>query len=319
MAKDSNKLDKMYNLLTTKTKKTKIMSKLKRYFLLTSLTQALFFSFLVRVDAQTLPTLSCKALLKTTAHLTFIPKFEILGRKHIEGLFQNGTTKRVYAELALGGMLLQQTDARLNEHNLFVPNGGLCASTCMTNVLGAASLPAENVLSFKTQSPLMLARLVQEYNAQLNEDARIGAHVDSVADIANSIFHELIALNQHFSLDQDITIAATTKKEALFPNRIFSALKGDSIAIGSVRPIDKSIRSAHAIVILGVDYENKKLIISDPNVPNDILSVPFKFIAGDTEASFGTEISFTVPYTYGDQKVKLFALTTLQRSIILRN
>lgn len=252
---------------------------------------------------------SCKLLLSQNPLYSFKPKFDILGPNEVETLFPTWTSKRYYSELALAGLLLEQQDTRLNEYDLFVPNGGLCATTCMTNILGASTLQLENVMTFTRQAPLILSRIVHEYNLQVQQDARYGAHVDLVADVTNSISDELFALNQFISFEEAITLSASQIKSEFYPNRIFSAIRGDTIAIGSVMPLEGESNLGHAIVILGVDNDNKKLIISDPNFPNDILSVPFKYNA------VGTEFTFTVPYTYGDQRVKLYAFTSLRRHI----
>ena len=252
---------------------------------------------------------TCKLMLSSNSSPSFKPKFDILNYSGIETLFPTWTSKRFYSELALAGMLLEQQDLRLNEHDLFVPNGGLCATTCMTNILGASTLHLENVKTFTERAPLMLARIVYEYNTQIEEDARLGAQVDLVANVTNSISDELLKLNNYNSFEETVVLTASQIRSEFYPNRIFSALRGDAIAIGSVLPAEGYHLLGHAVVILGIDNDSRRIVISDPNLPNDILSVPFEY------ARRGTEITFTVPYTYGEERVKLYALTTLRRNV----
>ena len=252
---------------------------------------------------------TCKLLLSQNPLSTFKPNFDILSYDEVESLFPEWTSKRYYSELALARMLLEQQDTRLNEHDLFVPNGGLCATTCMTNILGASTLQLENIRTFIERAPLILARIVYEYNAQIREDARVSARVDLVANVTNSISNELLTLNQYNSFEETVVLTASQIKSEFYPNRIFSALRGDAIAIATVAPAQGGQSVGHAIVILGVDNDTKRIVISDPNLPNDILSVPFKFEAQ------GTEITFTVPYTYGEERVKIYAFTTLRRNV----
>jgi hypothetical protein len=67
-----------------------------------------------------------------------------------------------------------------------------------------------------------------------------------------------------------------------------------------------SRESFHAMVLLGFDLEKQKIIFSDPNNPNQILSAPFEYTQG-------TDIRFRAPFTFGDEFVEIYSLDVLTR------
>ncbi len=94
-----------------------------------------------------------------------------------------------FARLSAQGLLLNQKDRRLAQRNLLPSKGGLCGSTCMTNV--AASMlshsGALNAQTASTKTPEMVEYLVKTYTQATGKDGRrdvymnqMGEHFDSL-------------------------------------------------------------------------------------------------------------------------------------------
>lgn len=220
--------------------------------------------------------------------------------------FPEHTSARVYAELAVRDRLLVQTARELELLDLLNEKGGLCASSSLTNVVASMVAQEGNFVRLMDLSPRVTQLLVEKYYEVYRLDARLGADVSMMADVMASFLPEILTRFQYDSFQADLNITVTKIQSEFYPYRLFNAMRGDSIAIATVRPLGETAEG-HAIVILKVDVEAQKLIISDPNHPNQILAVPFRY----TE---GTDVVFRVPFTYQDRWVQFLQINSFRRS-----
>jgi hypothetical protein len=231
-------------------------------------------------------------------------------------LFPEHLAARMFVEMADRNMLLHQADEQLGQRGLLPPNHGLCASTCATNLIGAVTAQYHNFVEFPQKAPDILQRVVDAYTQINQRDARLGARVDLLADVVLSIFYDLAQINGYDNSITEIQLSRSQHiHEQLYAHRIFTAMRGDSIGIGSVRAIDPEAFGSsvgHAIIILKVDTANRHLYISDPNAPNQILRVPYQFTQG-------TDIAFAVPFTFGEHRVAFYQFTAFQRRLMDRH
>lgn len=224
-------------------------------------------------------------------------------------IFPENTGSRVFVELAVRGMLLQQKSQELSEKGLIKPNGGLCATSCVANLLGSMMAQEQSFFNFPTVAPHLAELMVTGYNAYTGRDARMGAVVQdmvTVIGLSDSVLKEAVGYRNEF---HDMVLSARNIRDEFYPYRIDQALRGDSIGIASVRPVNRAEGTVgHGIVILKVDLENRLFYISDPNKPNFIVKTPFRY-------TDGTNVVFRVPYTYGDIDVSMFGLSVITRHI----
>ena len=133
----------------------------------------------------------------------------------------------------------------------------------------------------------------------------MGANSTNFAKLVNELF-EMISSEtsqQGFFLK--------TREYIPHPESLETALRNDSIAIGSVSLSGRSIFSglldgSHAIVILKVDTANREVVFSDPNNPNQIVRENYYI------NELG-EMVFNVPQTYLGQEVKLWAVNIYEK------
>ncbi|MCB0379486.1 MAG: hypothetical protein KDD33_13420 [Bdellovibrionales bacterium] len=233
--------------------------------------------------------------------------------------FEGSSLATAYFELASHNKLINQMDPRLLNHNLLVPNGGLCASACAANLLGAAILLNSNKsprdFQFDFYSPQFIDAVVQIYGKQLNKsfdeswdgqllgsllrallpeltDARYGANGDILLEGLQSTFRGLgvnlirgIYLNEKNLLD-------STRRGVMFSTVEVLNVNGAPI---------HGVHSLHAIVILKMDSVNQLITYSDPNNPNVIQT---KSYVVDTNG----EVYFPSQVHYG-QGPNFFRLT----------
>ncbi len=226
-------------------------------------------------------------------------------------IFPENTSARVFVEMAQRNMLLNQTSAELGAKGLLVPNGGLCASTCLTNILGAMTAQEGNFRAFPRVAPVMTDLVVKAYQQFTGVDARFGADVRVLAEVVTSILPEIVSLSQFDSTFSNLQLSVGRYQEGLYPHLLFQKLKGDTIAVVSVRaenPAEFGTALGHALIVLKVDPSRQVLFISDPNRPNKIIETPYFY----TE---GTNIAFYVPETFGQHRVQLFQVNTFTRVI----
>lgn len=217
---------------------------------------------------------------------------------------------RIYFEFARQKMLLNQTDPELGRRGLLRPNGGLCASTCMTNVVGAMTAQYENFRLYPSLAPETLNRVVETYNKQTGKDARLGAYMRVISESTLSIMYDLLTHLHYDSSQRNINLTLTPSQPKFRSSQLSQSLKGDSIAIVTVKalePEQAGTGRAHAIVVLNWNHKNKTLTISDPNYPNAIISVNYH-IGQDGR------LGFSVPFTYGHHLVTPIEFNTFTRS-----
>ncbi len=224
--------------------------------------------------------------------------------------FSETSAARVFLELAEHNMLLQQLATELNSRGLLDPNGGLCASTCITNVVGAMTTQPHNFRQFKTNSPEILEMVVRAYYEHTGLDARLGAFMPEMSEATLSIMIHLLQRMQYDSMAQEINISMVPSVREFQASRLFQSMRSDAIAIVSVhpaRPRPDQLDSAHAIVVLKIDFDARKIYLSDPNLPNQVIKADFWF-------TDGANIQFQVPFTYGNQPVVPFEYHTFRRT-----
>lgn len=224
--------------------------------------------------------------------------------------FPDNSTSRVFVEYAVRNLLLQQSEDDLGQLGLLVPNGGLCATASITNVLGAMMATEENFIEIFHSAPYATEQLVDWYTSATERDARLGANVPILTDIVSQRWQELKSIFLFNRPLEDISMSVARYTSEFYPYRIQRYLRGDSIGIMVVHPAVESTSSRenfHAMVLLGFDLENKKIIFSDPNNPNQIISAPFDYTQG-------TDIRFRAPFTFGDEFVEIYSLDVLTRN-----
>ena len=224
-------------------------------------------------------------------------------------LFPETTAARIYVEMAQQGMLLSQNSQSLQERNLVSPNGGLCASTCITNLIGAMTAQYQNFRQFPARAPDITHWVVNVYNSYTGLDARMGANVNVMADILLGLYPQILDKLYYDSLLAQLDLQLHRFDEEIYVHRIFQAMRQDSLAIATVvahKPHEFGSGDAHAIILLKVDTDKNQLYISDPNLPNEILRVPYRF-------HHGTDIVFNVPFTFGEHAVELRQVNIFRR------
>ncbi len=226
--------------------------------------------------------------------------------------FPENTAARVYVEYAVRDLLLNQQNRSLGLRDLLLPNGGLCASSSITNILGSMMAQEHNFIHVFEMAPQTTHQLLTWYQEQTGLDGRLGANVPILTDIVVSRQHEILAAYSYLSQFHQVNFSVSRYHNEFFPYRMGRYLRGDSIGVLVVNPIEgpRKNSSYHAIVLLGVDLENNRLFISDPNNPNQIIAAPFEYTQG-------TNITFRVPFTYGSDRVEIHSLDVLTRSIEL--
>lgn len=225
--------------------------------------------------------------------------------KQIEDLPEN-TVARVYAEMADRKMLIEQLDQRLTERGLIVDNGGLCGSTCMANVFGAFFAQEGNFRLFPRQAPQIIETVIETYNNHTGLDARRGVFVDQLSDAIHQAFNTLSHQLQFDGTWGQLNLTTSTLNSEFYPHVLLRRMRDDTVGLLTVRTDDPS-QMAHAIVLLKVDIDRQQLIISDPNLPNALQTVPYQF-------TNGTNIRFLTPITFGYQWVEIVQANFLTRT-----
>ena len=224
--------------------------------------------------------------------------------------FAENTTPRVFVELAGRNMLLNQQAPELDAKGLLKPNGGLCASTCVTNVLGAMTAQEGNFRAFPKNAPEIVELVIDAYGQQTNGDARMSANVNWLARAANTVFPQILQRFQYDSMFENPVLTTLNIKAQATTLYLANALKNDAIAVATVRHTSADLRkmSYHAIVVLKVDRVQKKIYYSDPNLANLIIVAPYTY-------STLKGIRFNVPMTYGNEAVQLIEADIFTRTL----
>lgn len=226
-------------------------------------------------------------------------------------LFPESTAARVFVEMARQGMLLSQTSQTLEERNLLSPNGGLCASTCVTNLMGAMTAQFHNFRAFPGRAPDITHWVVEAYNQNTGHDARMGANVNVMSDVVLGLYPLILNQLNYDPLFTLLDLQLQRFDQEIYAHRIFQAMRHDTLAIASVKAHNSQqfgSNTGHAIIILKVDTEKHHLYISDPNLPNEILRVPYSFYKG-------TDILFNLPFTFGEHPVELYQINIFRRNL----
>jgi hypothetical protein len=159
------------------------------------------------------------------------------------------------------GALLQQSDWRLGQRGLLIPEGGLCASTTAVNVLHAAFSHLGRSTSVFQQADDLVARLVGDAWHRLGKDARMGLDFWSLSQVVNEVANGLHAdvgvwaERPHFWRDRGGIRA--------------EVLRGDDDTL-SLLCVTTSARSSHAIALLDLDERRGVVTYSDPNHPHQL-------------------------------------------------
>ncbi len=226
-------------------------------------------------------------------------------------LFPESTAARVFVEMAKQGMLLSQTSQTLEERNLLSPNGGLCASTCVTNLMGAMTAQFHNFRAFPQRAPDITHWVVEAYNQNTGGDARLGANVNVMSAVVMGLYPQILNQLDYDPLFTLLDLQLQSFDQEIYAHRIFQAMRHDTIAIASVKahkPREFGSTTGHAVILLKVDTEKHHLYISDPNLPNEILRIPYRFHKG-------TEILFNLPFTFGEHPVELYQINIFRRHL----
>jgi hypothetical protein len=228
--------------------------------------------------------------------------------------FPENTAARVYIELAVRNMLIQQLSPELDARGLIKPNGGLCATTCVANILGSITAQYENFRSFPKNVPAIIELVVDSYGKVVGQDARFGANVNQISQIIHYLFPEVLKFFKYSSMLEELVLSTTHLNQRSQTFYIEKALREDAIAIVTVKHVDSKTKkiSFHAIVVLKVDRNQNKIYYSDPNYPNQIIVAPYKY-------NPMTGIEFNLPYTYGDQPVSIYESDIFTRKIFKIN
>lgn len=176
-----------------------------------------------------------------------------------------GTIQQHFYSLMQSGVMLQQTDWRLAQRGLLIPQGGLCATTSAVNVLHAAfSHLGRDTRMFTSTSDDLVARLVSDA-WRLNKDARMGLDFSSLSLVINEVANRL---------HPEVGVKAERPYFWRTRDSIdFKELAGDDDTLSLLCVTTGS--SAHAITFLGIDRYRGVLTYSDPNYPNQALEAPF--------------------------------------------
>lgn len=192
-----------------------------------------------------------------------------------------GTNRLAVSYLALAGKqkLLIQSDPRLTEDELLVTGGGLCGPTCLTNIyLAKVQMNDVGALRYWLNYAQDLVReILDKYmwhiltnSRRTIHDPRLGTYLDIYLNERNAVLESLGLRSYQADL------------EATGYNLNFLKSQ-NALVVASVRfrSANISAHANHAVVILGVDIKSKKIIISDPNHPNQIVISPFKIENGE--------------------------------------
>lgn len=206
----------------------------------------------------------------------------------------------MYLQMAQKKALQPQYNEELERRGLIVPDGGLCLSACVTNLLGSLLLQPRQISLFPTGSVNLLENVVSIYSELSGSDARHGAYGYKFTQMIPEIVSRVT---------QGQWAKDTVADELLFTEYIPAAissegldfiLENDSIAIANIRPVERNVfveLGGHAIVILSVNRASKVLYISDPGVPNKIQIRPYN------ESTRG--LTFKLPSAYEDHALMI--------------
>lgn len=178
-----------------------------------------------------------------------------------------GTIQQHFYSLQQSGRMLQQTDWRLAQRELLIPNGGLCATTSAVNVLHAAfSHLGRDTSVFTSKSPDIVARMVSQAWQRLGKDARVGLDFSSLSTVIDDVANQL---------HPEVGVKADRPYNWRTSSGVnWDELKGDNDTL-ALLCVTTGADSAHAITLLNVDRYRGVVIYSDPNHPNQALEAPY--------------------------------------------
>ena len=158
------------------------------------------------------------------------------------------------------GELTAQVSTELQQRELIVPNGGLCATTCGVNLLqGALLYSGVETSTFRGEANLMIHKLVQTVWDQSATDGRLGLATQRLEKALKTLakpFSDLFKLS--------------TSMEVYIPHWSGLSLKPDEIKVLIIKLARNENR--HAILAYAIDGdlypEWWSVHYSDPNSPN---------------------------------------------------
>ena len=198
--------------------------------------------------------------------------------------FTGSEVSRNYLRMAEQQQLLNQSDPRLNAQGLLLPNGGLCASTCYVNVIGATTLAPESIGQFSSVTPQIIGAIVTAYKSahrqDLNSlgaigqlitaidpqgvlsDGRRGASLFTLAKMTKPVFQQLGAAASDLLPATEVNLANSSRANGIM-------VAGSSLYKAAGQSVGGP-HGQHALVILKIDTSSRTIWISDPNRPNRV-------------------------------------------------
>jgi hypothetical protein len=217
-----------------------------------------------------------------------------------EAELQNSPIAVSILKLAEKGALLNQTDSRLSQFNLLIPNGGLCVSTSVLNAIGGVVAADREPEAFEKLTPILLDAMVKAYPEFVKNDPTFNSlnNIPPPQPGEDVLTALLLRPLSKYLVDvlKDARFGALSPALFLEPMRQFLAQTGaelilkqpatletfenfggtNSIAIISASIRDRrdgsmaAVHGRHALVLLAYLPETGEVVISDPNRPNNV-------------------------------------------------
>jgi hypothetical protein len=167
------------------------------------------------------------------------------------------------------GLVISQTDQRLEDRGLLVPGGGLCAPTCAVNALYAmASFMGIDLLSIADLSDAYVADIVARLQNEFGFDARYGARMENVLSILKPLLQEL---EPQAVLKTNVICNYLDEKYkgiSVFPSDFKTAVNQLAFVSVITKSVDENnVEKQHALIILKIDEVNKRIHYFDPQFP----------------------------------------------------
>ncbi len=174
-----------------------------------------------------------------------------------------GASER-FKDLALAKKLISQTDSRLKQRELLLPNHGLCGPTCGVNLLHALfSYSNAPTIDFEHKPDYFIQQIIGKSMTTFHWDARKGMHNHQLIPILSGIVGKLTG--------NPYNLRASTKSVFNYDdiNLDSFVIDEDSLTLATVTT---GPNSGHFIIILHFDPRTNKLVYADPNRPDKIFS-----------------------------------------------
>lgn len=226
--------------------------------------------------------------------------------------FNPGTAAHNFMNLAHNFALLRQTDQRLNQLGLIVPDGGLCGPTSVANIFSALLSGSVTLWHISQNSPVVVETLVDAFNDYYYKkykelyDARRGTYSDMFTEFIASHWSIVLSDLKQFGRRREI-VSGIVPPDELGPFDIAKVFAGgDRLMLAGIYSIDDAFEgNGHAIAILAIDPIAQTISYSDPNNPNDVLISPYLYKAEGEDEGY---IQFLLPFNGTNEPVELTEL-----------